>query len=185
MRQRKALSGTEDWRRYPNGRKLRGRNCMVGVEMFGRLLFAGSMLAMTQTVGAAPTILGAYYEDNAESPPQCGVAGNSCGVIFSPIPADRAVLITHVSCHLETQHLRTPTLAELVAIPAGSTAPNKRRETLSVEPARVLQTIDYYTVGGDVSFKYLPGTKPAVFAYSFNTTFFLRCRITGQRPAPF
>jgi hypothetical protein len=134
---------------------------------------------------AAPIIVGTYYEDNASA--TCP-SSSVCDVTFSRIPAGEPVLITHVSCHAEVVWAgATPgvlSLAKLGIKDRDGAIQFDREEFLARSTVSTINATNYYQLGNATSFLYTRRQFPYVRVHSVTSSFYIKCRIVGQRQAP-
>jgi hypothetical protein len=141
---------------------------------------AVGLSALATTANAAPIIVGSYYEDGVLSGGTCQ-SFPICDVTFSAIPAGRQVLITRVTCHVETG-TQVLTLAKLGLKNGTGAIVFSREEILPRSPVSTSGPgNNYYQVGGAASFLYKQNQFPYVRVHQpVSGSMFLQCRITGQ-----
>jgi hypothetical protein len=143
--------------------------------------FFGS-LATVPMASAAAIIKGTYYEDNAAI--ECPTS-SACVVAFSPIPADKAVLVTHIACRAEANQASLQFI--FLAAQGGNPLRREYLEVVPIETVGILggATFHAYAANEPTSFFFSAKAIPLVVVqFSTQSTGTLACRIVGQIPAP-
>lgn len=135
------------------------------------------LVAWATSVGAAPSILGDYYEDRAYA--NCATSSPYCSAFFSATPAGKLLTITNVSCSL----LRTqPHVKASLAISNSMTPDANRSIHLPVTATAIVDVSGWYVNAFAEQVRFLVGPNKYPFVHS--TTMgssggTLECTITG------
>ena len=128
---------------------------------------------------AGPIISNHYYEDNASI-----ACPGTCRLNFSVVPANGAVLITHIACHIVLTPGAVVTTTLTVGTGSGN-AVSARQDTVTTSLSVTQGTAKTFVAVGETLFLYKPGQFPeVVVSPTADGTVFVSCRIAGERPSP-
>lgn len=135
-----------------------------------------ALCAGTTSIGAAPAILGDYYEDRAYA--NCDT-NTYCSALFSPTPAGKLLTVTNITCNiLRTQaHIRAT-----LAVGNSTSLLANRAIQLPVTATAVVNVSGWYVNAFAEQVRFLVGpnkypfVQSATIAGSGGT---LECTITG------
>ncbi len=134
------------------------------------------LVACATSVGAAPSILGDYYEDRAYASCEGSLY---CSAFFSATPAGKLLTITNVSCNL----LRTQPHGRASLAISNSTTPVANRSIhLPITPTAIVSASGWYINAFTEQVRFLVG--PNKYPFIHSTTIYssggtLECTITG------